>query len=188
MSPGRDGESREPTYPPPTPEGLTPVLERNIEALRRRAVRDERTAAWQERLAAAITAFTGSMAFVFIHLAVFGLWIVANLGWCPGVTAWDPSFVMLAMVASVEAIFLSTFVLIAQNRMAATAHRHADLDLQISLLTEHELTKIATLLADMAKQMAIETDAHRDLDAVQQDVAPDAVLDKIDEHASQRRG
>ena len=64
----------------------------------------------------------------------------------PGAASTPP----LAMVASVEAIFLSTFVLITQNRMAAAADRRADLDLQISLLTEHELTKLATLLTDMA--------------------------------------
>jgi uncharacterized membrane protein len=120
------------------------------------------------------------MQFVYIHLAVFGFWIVANLHWVPGVPAWDESFVVLAMVASVEAIFLSTFVLITQNRMAAAADRRADLDLQISLLTEHELTKIATLLGDMAKQMGVRTQVEDELEQVQQDVAPDAVLDRIE--------
>lgn len=61
-------------------------------------------------------------------------------------TAWDPTFVVLGMVASVEAIFLSTFVRVSQNRMAAQADKRADLDLQISLLTEHELTKVAELV------------------------------------------
>jgi len=84
------------------------------------------------------------------------------------------------MAASVEAIFLSTFVLITQNRMAAAADRRADLDLQISLLTEHELTKIATLLDDMAKQMGVRTEVEDELEQVQQDVAPDAVLDRIE--------
>jgi uncharacterized membrane protein len=69
---------------------------------------------------------------------------VANLGLVPGVPAWDSSFVALAMLASVEAIFLSTFVLISQNRMAAAADKRADLDLQISLLAEHEVTRLAT--------------------------------------------
>src|SRR5690242_10418820 len=90
-----------PTYPPPPPEGLAPVLDRNIEALRDRRLREERAASWQERIADAITRFTGSLLFVYIHLAVFGFWIVANLHWLPGVPAWDESFVVLAMVASV---------------------------------------------------------------------------------------
>ena len=117
------------------------MLERNIQALRERRRREETEASLEERLAEAITRFTGSMRFVYLHLAVFGFWIVANLGWVPGVPSWDPSFVVLAMIASVEAIFLSTFVLISQNRMAAAADKRADLDLQVSLLAEHEITR-----------------------------------------------
>ena len=108
----------------------------------------------QEKIAEAITRFTGSMLFVYIHLALFGFWIIANLGWVPGVPKWDESFVVLAMWASVEAIFLSTFVLISQNRMAAAADKRADLDLQISLLAEHEVTKLATLVSAMADTWA----------------------------------
>src|SRR5436190_227769 len=134
---------KDPTYPPVAT--LAPVLDRNIAALRERRSREEERASWEERVADAITGFTGSMRFVYIHLAIFGFWIIANLNWLPGVPAWDESFVILAMVASVEAIFLSTFVLISQNRMTAAADKRADLDVQISLLTEHELTKIATL-------------------------------------------
>jgi uncharacterized membrane protein len=85
------------------------------------------------------------------------------------------------MVASVEAIFLSTFVLITQNRMGAAAAKRADLDLQISLLMEHELTKVATLLSDMAKRMGVSTEVEEELEEVKRDVAPEAVLDKIEE-------
>jgi uncharacterized membrane protein len=135
---GRAGTG--PTYPPPQARGLSPVLERNIRALQLRREREEKEASAEERVGEAITRFTGSMRFVYLHLALFGFWFVANLGWVPGVSAWDPSFVVLAMVASVEAIFLSTFVLISQNRMAAAADKRADLDLQVSLLAEHEIT------------------------------------------------
>jgi uncharacterized membrane protein len=171
---------RQPTYPPPPSGGLAPTLDRNIAALQRRRQCEERDATWQERIADAITRFSGSMPFVYIHLAVFGFWIVANLQWIPGVRAWDESFVVLAMIASVEAIFLSTFVLITQNRMGAAADKRADLDLQISLLAEHELTKIATLLVDMASQLGVRTRIEGELQEVQRDVAPDAVLDELE--------
>jgi uncharacterized membrane protein len=105
---------------------------------------------------------------------------VANLGWVPGVPQWDPSFVVLAMVASVEAIFLSTFVLISQNRISAAADKRADLDLQISLLAEHEITKLVELVNSMAHQMGLEVNGGRELDEIQRDVAPDAVLDEIE--------
>src|SRR3954447_25320103 len=144
---------REPTYPSPT--GLAPVLDRNIEALRHRRLQEERSASWQERLSDSITHFAGSMLFVYIHLIVFGFWVIANLHLILGIPAWDESFVVLAMVASVEAIFLSTFVLISQNRMAAAADKRADLDLQISLITEHELTIVARLLKQVADKIKV---------------------------------
>ena len=100
--------------------------------------------------------------------------------WIPGLPAWDRSFVVLAMVASVEAIFLSTFVLISQNRMAAAADKRADLDLQISLLAEHEVTRLATLVSGIADRMGVKTEADADLDEITQDVAPEAVLDELE--------
>ena len=170
-----------PTYPPPPARGMTPVLERNIRALQERRECEDRTATLEERIAQKITDFTGSMRFVYVHLAVYGFWILANLDWVPAVPAWDPTFVVLAMVASVEAIFLSTFVLISQNRISAAADKRADLDLQISLLAEHELTKLAELVTVMAKHMGLEVEADRELKEIQQDVAPEAVLDEIEE-------
>jgi uncharacterized membrane protein len=169
-----------PTYPPPPPRGLSPVLERNIQALQLRRQREEKEASAEARVADAITRFTGSMRFVYLHLAFFGFWIMANLGWVAGVPAWDPSFVVLAMIASVEAIFLSTFVLISQNRMAAAADKRADLDLQIGLLAEHEVTRLATLVSGIADRMGVETDADADLEEITRDVAPEAVLDEIE--------
>ena len=174
------GAGSGPTYPPPPPPGLSPVLERNIRALQLRRQREEEGASVEERIAETITRFTGSMRFVYLHLALYGFWLVANLGWVPGVPAWDPSFVVLAMVASVEAIFLSTFVLISQNRMAAAADKRADLDLQISLLAEHEVTRLVTLVSGIADRMGIETEADDDLEEITSDVAPEAVLDELE--------
>jgi uncharacterized membrane protein len=110
------GGRRGPTTPPPQPPGLSSVLARNIQRLNERRQREEAQATVQEQIAEAITRFTGSMLFVYLHLALFGFWIVANLGWIPGIAIWDESFVVLAMWASVETIFLSTFVLNRQGR------------------------------------------------------------------------
>jgi uncharacterized membrane protein len=175
----RPRAERGPTYPAPQAPGLTPVLERNIRALDERRRRETAQATGQERLAEAITRFTGSMRFVYLHVAIFGFWIIATLGWIPGVPRWDESFVVLAMVASVEAIFLSTFVLISQNRMAAAADKRADLDLQVSLLAEHEVTKLTTLVSGIADRMGVKTEADSDLAEITRDVAPEAVLDQL---------
>ena len=174
------GSKQAPLVPPPRSNGLSSVLERNIHALNQRRKHEDARATTQEKLAEAITRFTGSMLFVYIHVAIFGFWIVANLGWVPGVPKWDESFVVLAMWASVEAIFLSTFVLISQNRMQAAADKRADLDLQISLLAEHEVTRLITLVAAIAERMDVRTDADHELHEIKRDVAPEAVLDEIE--------
>jgi uncharacterized membrane protein len=169
-----------PTVPPPRPPGLSPVLERNIRSIQLRRQREEASAGWQERTADVITRFTGSMMFVYLHLAGFGFWIIANLGWIPGIPAWDSSFVVLAMIASVEAIFLSTFVLISQNRMAAAADKRADLDLQISLLSEHEITRLIALVQALAVHAGVKSEVDEEVGELKQDVAPEAVLDQIE--------
>ncbi len=88
------------------------------------------------------------------------------------------------MIASVEAIFLSTFVLITQNRMAAAADKRADLDLQVSLLAEHEITKLTALATEMAHRMGVRTGLEQELDEIKQDVAPDTVLDNIEKKST----
>ena len=126
--------------PPPEETGLNSALERNIGALRAHRRREDATARFDDRVSDAITGFAGSLAFVYVHVALVSVWTAVNLGLVPGVVRFDPTFVILATVASVEAIFLSTFVLISQNRAAERANRRDELDLHINLLTEHEVT------------------------------------------------
>ena len=162
-----------------TDSHMAGTLRDNIAALTARQ-RDERHAApFSERLADRITRFTGSMTFVCLHLVLYTGWIAANLGWVPGITPFDPTFVVLAMEASVEAIFLSTFVLISQNRMATVADRRADLDLHVNLLAEHELTQLAGLVRRMAAKLDVPAD-DPDLREIEKDIAPEEVLDALD--------
>ena len=175
--------ARGPTVAPPEPGSLNSALERNIAALERRRRAEAQSASFEERLASAIGRFTGSMLFVYLHLFLYALWISANLGWL-GVKPWDPTFVVLAMIASVEAIFLSTFVLITQNRMSAEAEKRAELDLQISLLSEHEVTRIVALVSAIADHLGIETS--EDLEELKRDVAPESVLDAINSSEKQQ--
>jgi len=164
--------------------GLASVVERNIQALIARRRREERKQTRQQRLADAVTRFTGSMTFVYVHLLVFGLWIFTSSGWAPWAN-FDPTFVGLATFASVEAIFLSTFVLITQNRMTRRADKRADLDLQISLLAEHEVTRLITLVKEIAEKLDIGSSRNPELPELQQDVAPEKVLDVM-EHSESR--
>jgi uncharacterized membrane protein len=163
-----------------TPQ-MARIVERNIDALLERQKQEEKKKSFEEKIADNVTRFTGSMLFVYIHLILFGLWIVWNAGFI-GLKPFDPSFVILAMFASVEAIFLSTFVLISQNRMNAQADKRADLDLQVSLLTEHEVTRMITLLTAVAKKMDIQEAYNPEIDELSKDVHPEVVMDTMEKH------
>ncbi|MCX6967174.1 MAG: DUF1003 domain-containing protein [Verrucomicrobia bacterium] len=165
--------------PPEERSEMLRLVERNISALVERSRESELKRSREQRLADFITHFAGSMRFVYIHLLIYGLWIFVNLGWIPG-PKFDPTFVVLAMVASVEAIFLSTFILISQNRMSQLAERRAELDLQISLLAEHEITRLLTLVADIATRMHVDIAERAEVEELKKDIQPREILDEIE--------
>lgn len=160
---------------------MTRIVERNIQALLKRKLAEDQQKNTEGRIADLVTRFTGSMAFVYIHLCLFGVWILWNSG-VLGFKPFDQSFVVLAMFASVEAIFLSTFVLISQNRMATLADKRANLDLQVSLLAEHEVTQLITLVRAIAQKMDIQEAANPEIDELAKDVQPEKVLDTMEYH------
>ena len=169
----------------PNSPGMSNVVHRNIDALMEVRRREDRRKTRSDQIADAITAFAGSMSFVYLHAAVFGAWAVINAGWLPVVRRFDPTFVILATVASVEAIFLSTFILISQNRMQKLADRRAELDLQISLLTEHELTRAIHLIDEMARRLGAPRPPEQELQDIKKDVNPEKVVEEI-ERAEER--
>ncbi|WP_410055056.1 DUF1003 domain-containing protein [Microvirga sp. Mcv34] len=179
-------ERPSPSAPPIEPNVLASVLERNIDALHHKRREDERKASLQDRIAELITRFSGSMAFVYVHLVLVAGWVAINLGIVPGIPVFDPTFVILATFASVEAIFLSTFVLISQNRAAAEADRRAELDLQTNLLSEHEITRLLTLTRAIAAHLGIREANDPELEELERHVAPEKVLDRLTESERSR--
>jgi uncharacterized membrane protein len=176
----RDPMKKEPIKTAPDESGsMTSVVERNIRALLERKKQEDEQRTAENKVADAITRFVGSMTFVYIHIVFFATWILWNTGWL-GLKPFDPSLVILAMEASVEAIFLSTFVLISQNRMSAQADKRAELDLQISLLTEHEVTHLIKLVRAMAKKMDVEESDNPEIDELEKDIAPEKVMDTME--------
>jgi uncharacterized membrane protein len=163
---------------------LSSALRKNIEALRNRRKQEARAASRDEKLADAITAFVGSMPFVYLHLALYGGWIAWNL--IPVVPHFDPTFVILAMEASVEAIFLSTFVLISQNRALAATDKRDELDLQINLLAEHELTRLIEMVSAIAEKLEVRTGAENEVAEITKDVAPEKLLSEIERQDRKR--
>ena len=160
---------------------LADVIERNIgviELLRRE--QDDRRSL-QDRAADQVTAFSGSMSFVYLHLAWFAFWILANSGRVPGISAFDPfPYGLLTMIVSLEAIFLSTFVLISQNRMAKMAEHRESLDLQINLLAEYEITRLLRLVDAIAEKLGVEADQDSELVDLEHPTAPDVVMHEIE--------
>lgn len=160
---------------------VSEVLDRNISTLLTRRRREAERLGREDRIAGAISRFAGSMPFVYLHVLLFGGWIVANLGWIPFLPAFDPSLVILAMAASVEAIFISTFVMINQNRMAREEDKRAELSLQISLLSEHETTKLISMVSAITKHLNIPIDvAEQEIEELKRNVPPETVLEEIE--------
>jgi len=122
------------------------------------------------------------MLFVYVHAIWFGLWIYINTGLL-GNNAFDPfPFSLLTLIVSLEAIFLSTFVLISQNHAAQVADKRADLDLQINLLSEHEITRLLTLMDAIADHFDIDIPEKPEVEELKKDVEAEEVLDEIENH------
>jgi uncharacterized membrane protein len=131
----------------PASDQTSSAIERNIEAIVKleESFIKNRTAAG--RIADWIADFSGSLKFIAIHVLLYGSWILINTvkrGWLP---RFDPfPFLLLSVVVSLEAIFLSTFVLIKQNRVSKRSGQRGRLDLQINLLAEREMTLMLQML------------------------------------------
>ncbi len=129
----------------------------------------------------AISRFAGRMSFVYLHAVVFGVWAAADIGLIPGVHALDPPLIALNTVATIEAIFLATFVLMAQNRMSATEDTRNHLDVQVSLLVEQETTQILRLVARMSEKMGIQEAADPEIKQLLRKIEAQEMIEQIEE-------
>jgi uncharacterized membrane protein len=150
----------EPPRPKPrATQSTSSHMEKNVRAIAalERAAMEERTTA--DRVSDAITRVVGSTPFVVVHVGLFAGWLAINAGWVRAIAPFDPfPFNFLTLVVSLEAIFLSIFVLMSQNRMSRLADRRAHLDLQIDLLAERELTVMLHMLQAICAKQGITLD------------------------------
>ncbi len=159
---------------------LSKVIQRNIRTLIRLRAKAANKRNLQDRIADAITSFSGHIVFVYVHLIWFGAWIILNTGKL-GVHPFDPfPYGLLTMVVSLEAIFLSTFVLISQNQLSQESEYRANLNLQIALLTEHEVTRVLQMLDAIQDKMGIENDEDSELADLEMETKPEDVLVEIE--------
>jgi uncharacterized membrane protein len=119
-----------------------------------------------EHLGDAIAQTLGTLPMLVLHVVWFSAWFAVNLGWIPGVPPFDPfPFGLLTVFVSLEAIFLSLFLLISQNRLQRQADKRMHLDMQINLLAEAEITAVLMLLQKIGHKLGVEglNEAHLDL-------------------------
>lgn len=140
-----------------TIKGAPRTAIRNVEDVARLEAAAARRRSLSDRIADRVAGFAGTVAFVLLHVALFAGWAMANAGLVPGLPAFDPyPFQLLTMLVSMEAVLISTFVLISQNRMSARAEERSHLDLQLSLLAEQEVTKVIQMLERISARLGIE--------------------------------
>jgi uncharacterized membrane protein len=163
----------------PDNPALSDVVERNIRTILRLRAQSLLDRNLQDRIADGITGFSGRLSFVFFHAIWFAAWLLLNTGWF-GLRPFDPyPYGLLTMIVSLEAIFLSAFVLISQNRLSEESDRRADLDLHIGLLTETELTKVLKMLEAIQLKLGIVADDAEELADLEMPTNPADVLAEI---------
>src|SRR4030095_2178373 len=124
-----------------------------------------------QRIALAVTRAAGTSTFALAHLVWFASWVAINTGWVWRLRPFDPfPFNLLTMMVSLEAIFLSIWILISQNDMARQSDRRAHLDLQVNLLAEQESTETLRLVKHIAKRLGVSTIAADDTLEVKTDL------------------
>src|SRR6476619_6328272 len=157
------------SMPPPSEKGsVHDLTQRNVELIRELEKSAKQDRSPSDKVAEVIAKFCGSMTFVWVHIIWFGVWTVINIG--PGMPHIDPfPFTFLTLVVSLEAIFLSTFILISQNHDAKISERRNHLDLQINLLSEQENTKMIMMLQAIARKVGAEIEPDHDVTGLAQD-------------------
>jgi uncharacterized membrane protein len=169
------------------PRTVEDVTERNVRTILEleKAAKANRSDA--DRIADIIAHFCGSMTFVWVHVVWFAGWILANN--LPGLRPFDPfPFTFLTLVVSLEAIFLSTFILISQNHETRLGERRNQLDLQINLLTEQENTKMLRMLERIAEKVGANTDDDPSLQVLDQATNPERLVEQIEKASGAPQG
>lgn len=161
------------------------LTEQNVKAILNleEAAKAERTKT--DLVAEAIASFCGSMTFVWVHVIWFLVWILINV--TPGIRHIDPfPFTFLTLVVSLEAIFLSTFILISQNHETKITERRDHLNLQISLLSEQENTRMISILEAIAGKVGADLSHVPEVEQLRQVTEPEKVLRQIKRHQKDR--
>jgi uncharacterized membrane protein len=132
---------------------VTPHFIRSIEA------KELKKRSFGVRIADTMTAVFGSFAFLFLNATFFACWILVNVGAIPVIPAFDPfPFPLLTTMLSLEAIVLTLIVLMSQNRQSLISSLREEIDIQVNLISEREITKILQLLHEYLRLRGVDVD------------------------------
>ena len=162
------------------PRSVADLTRENVRAMHRLEELAVTHRTVSDRIAEFVARFCGSITFVWIHAVLFTVWILWNV--LPVLPHFDPyPFTFLTLCVSLEAIFLSSFILIAQNYEMRVSERRSQLDLQINLLAEQENTKMLQLLDRMAKKMGLYEEDDPEIAALEQATRPETLARQIED-------
>ena len=139
-----------------SPEAPQMVANKNVEQIAKLESQQVGARTLSERIAGAVTRAAGTATFAIGHLVWFVGWILLNAGIVRRLRPFDPfPFNLPTMIVSLEAIFLSIWILISQNQMSRQADRREHLGLQITLLAEQESTATLRLVRQIAERLGV---------------------------------
>ena len=133
-----------------------------------------------ERMGDAIAHYAGRLWFISAHAIWFGGWIFLNAGLVPGIPRFDPyPYQFLTFVVSLEAIFLSLFILMSQNRGNKQADARSHLDLQVNLLAEQESTKMLQMLQKLCEHHHLSIANDPELELMKNPTQPETLVQEL---------
>jgi uncharacterized membrane protein len=164
------------------------VVKENIQTVRSIDEEFRRRQTLGSVLSDGVARFAGSFAFFAMNALWFAGWIVVNAGLVPGVRSFDPyPFTFLTLVVSLEAIFLSIFVLASENRAAQQAERRAQLDLQVNLLAEQESTAALQMLRALCDHLGVNHGSPPGEEELAEKTAPESLMAEMDAEGKAER-
>lgn len=179
----RPARQRAPAGATPPPRSVDELTAQNVAAIHRLEAAALAHRGAIDLFADRIASFAGSALFLLMHVVWFALWIGVNV--MPGSRHFDPfPFTFLTLVVSLEAIFLSSFILISQNRAARVSERRNQLDLQINLLTEQENTRMLKVLGAVAAKLGVDVSGDPSAEVLEQATQPDKLVEQIEKAQS----
>jgi uncharacterized membrane protein len=162
-------------------DGVSAAVRRNIESVAQLEQSFHRQRSTADRAVDYIVGFLGSTKFIVLHAVAVFVWLLLNTAGVPWIRKFDAfPFLLLSVCLSIEALFLSVFVLIKQNRMSRQQDLRAHLDLQINLLAEREMTLVLQMLNRISSRLGVRV-SDEDVEELSEQTSVEAVAGQIQE-------